>query len=235
MLTGVRRRKRAQEAPRTGPAPSPLRPAPEHRAQGACAEGGAQALGRCSRRLRRAAASLARTDAIIASPRQTPREFRSPHGNCSSRSRSRLHSPFPRGESESESEISVRPRPAPSPTVANGRGPHAGLGGGQRAAECPPAASALPPPGAAGCGPGMRGAASGRAGPGGCAHVRLRSLGAARTRAPRSCPGLSARTPSPALGRHSLSVQFLARCSWALRGASSGGPISRQFLALCPG
>lgn len=142
MFTGVRRRKRAQEAPSAGSAPCPTGPSLEPRAQGACAEGAAQAVGRCSQRLRRAAASLARTDAIIASPRQTPREFRSPHGNCSSRSRSRLHSPFPRGESESESEISVRPRPAPPPTVANGRGPHAGLGGGQRAAECPRAASA---------------------------------------------------------------------------------------------
>jgi hypothetical protein len=122
MLVGVRRRKRAPEAPRAGPAPFPTGPALEPGAQGACAEGGAQAVGRRSRRLRRAAASLARTDAIIAAPRQTPREFRSPHGNCSSRSRSRLHSPFPRGESESESEISGRPRPAPPPTVANGHG-----------------------------------------------------------------------------------------------------------------
>lgn len=112
MFVGVRRRKRAQEAPSAGSAPYLTGPSLEPRAQGACAEGGAHAVGRCSQRMRRAAASLARTDAIIASPRQTPREFRSPHGNCSSRSRSRLHSPFPRGESESESEISVRPRPA---------------------------------------------------------------------------------------------------------------------------
>lgn len=130
MFVGVRPRKRVPVAPSAGSAPCPTGSSLEPQAQGACAEGGAQALGRCSQRLRRAAASLARTDAIIASPRQTPREFRSPHGNCSSRSRSRLHSPFPRGESESESEISVRPRPAPPPTVANGRGPHAGAGRG---------------------------------------------------------------------------------------------------------
>uniref|UniRef100_A0A8I6A1X0 Protein BANP n=1 Tax=Rattus norvegicus TaxID=10116 RepID=A0A8I6A1X0_RAT len=79
MFTGVRRRKRAQEAPSAGSAPCPTGPSLEPRAQGACAEGAAQAVGRCSQRLRRAAASLARTDAIIASPRQTPREFRSPH------------------------------------------------------------------------------------------------------------------------------------------------------------
>lgn len=81
MFTGVRWRKRAQVAPSAGSAPCPTGPSLEPRAQGACAEGAAQAVGRCSQRLRRAAASLARTDAIIASPRQTPREFRSPHGD----------------------------------------------------------------------------------------------------------------------------------------------------------
>lgn len=217
MFARVRRRKRALQAPGASPAPCPPGSALEPGAQGACAEGGAQGAGRCSQRLRRAAASLARTDAIIASPRQTPREFRSPHGNCSSRSRSRLHSPFPRGESESESEISVRPRPAPPPTVANGRGPHAGLGGGQWAAECPCAASAPPPARAAGSGLGVRGAGSERARPGGRAHVRLRSLGAAQARARRPCHGLGARTRSPALGHPSLSGQSLARCSRALR------------------
>ncbi|KAI5938974.1 protein BANP isoform X3 [Manis javanica] len=83
MLGGHRRRrKRAREAPSGGPrlvAP-PLRPV--RPAQGACADvAGRRAAGSDSRRLRRAAASLARTDAIIASPRQTPREFRSPHGD----------------------------------------------------------------------------------------------------------------------------------------------------------
>lgn len=81
MFVGVRQRKRAPVAPSAGSAPCPIGPSLEPQAQGACAEGGAQALGRCSQRLRRAAASLARTDAIIASPRQTPREFRSPHGD----------------------------------------------------------------------------------------------------------------------------------------------------------
>lgn len=193
MLVGVRRRKRAPEAPRAGSAPCPTGPALEPGAQGACAEGGAQAVGRRSRRLRRAAASLARTDAIIAAPRQTPREFRSPHGNCSSRSRSRLHSPFPRGESESESEseneseISGRPRPAPPPTVANGHG--AARRAGRGPAGRGPPARRLSASTRRGCG--LR---AGRAGPGeraggrgpaaGLACVRLRGLGASRARAP---------------------------------------------------
>lgn len=82
----------------------------------ACAEdAGRWAAGRDSRRLRRVAASLARTDAIIASPRQTPREFRSPHGNCSSRSRSRLHLPLPAGrERERERDLPSSLLPAPS-------------------------------------------------------------------------------------------------------------------------
>lgn len=194
---------RARGPPRR---PRPLSAWPLPRAQGACAEGGAQAVGRCSQRLRRAAASLARTDAIIASPRQTPREFRSPHGNCSSRSRSRLHSPFPRGESESESEISVRPRPAPPLTVANGRGPHAGLGGVPAGRGM--SAGRLRASTRRGCGPRVGRAGRGereRSRPGGRAHVRLRRFGAAQTRARRPCPGLGARPPSPALGRPSLS------------------------------
>lgn len=117
MLGGHRRRrKRAREAPSGGPrlvAP-PLRPV--RPAQGACADvAGRRAAGSDSRRLRRAAASLARTDAIIASPRQTPREFRSPHGNCSSRSRSRLHLPLPAGrERERERDLPSCLLPAPS-------------------------------------------------------------------------------------------------------------------------
>lgn len=229
MLVGVRPQKRAQEAPSAGSAPRPSGSSLESRAQGACAEGGAQAVGKCSQRLRRAAASLARTDAIIASPRQTPREFRSPHGNCSSRSRSRLHSPFPRGESESESEISVRPRPAPPPTVANGRGPHAGLGGGQRAAECPRAASALPPAGAAGTGLGVRGPAAELA------------FGSGASAPPGPAPG--APVTASARGRRAPCPAAQSVSAGASRGAPGpcappcrlGGPISRQFLALCPG
>uniref|UniRef100_A0A8D1Q5E7 Protein BANP n=2 Tax=Sus scrofa TaxID=9823 RepID=A0A8D1Q5E7_PIG len=73
-----RRRKRARKASHGRPRPCTRRARP-----GACADGaGWRAVGRDSRRLRSAAASLARTDAIIASPRQTPREFRSPHGTA---------------------------------------------------------------------------------------------------------------------------------------------------------
>lgn len=221
MFVGVRRRKRAQEAPSTGSAPCPTGPTLEPRAQGACAEGGAQAVGRCSQRLRRAAASLARTDAIIASPRQTPREFRSPHGNCSSRSRSRLHSPFPRGESESESEISVRPRPAPPPTVANGRGPHAGAGRGPAGRGM--SARRLRASTRRGCG--LR---AGRAGdPGSERAGEARRPCSRSAPEPRRLPGRRSaalsrprREDAVALARPpSLSLQGLARCSRALRAA----------------
>lgn len=116
MPGGHQRQRRARERPRAaGPSPTPRPPAGAP-AQGACADGARQrAAGRDSQRLRRAAASLARTDAIIASPRQTPREFRSPHGNCSSRSRSRLRLPLPAGrERERERDLPSSLLPAPS-------------------------------------------------------------------------------------------------------------------------
>uniref|UniRef100_A0A8I3WAD0 Protein BANP n=1 Tax=Callithrix jacchus TaxID=9483 RepID=A0A8I3WAD0_CALJA len=65
----------AARTPRPGPGPTPGPARPVSLRGGR----GPSVAGRGSRRLRRAAASLARTDAIIASPRQTPREFRSPH------------------------------------------------------------------------------------------------------------------------------------------------------------
>ncbi|XP_064437251.1 protein BANP isoform X9 [Mirounga angustirostris] len=82
-MLGARRRgrRRARQACSGRPRPLAPSPRPARPARGACADdAGRRAAGRDSRRLRRAAASLARTDAIIASPRQTPREFRSPHG-----------------------------------------------------------------------------------------------------------------------------------------------------------
>lgn len=229
MFAGVRRQKRAPEAPRAGSTPCRLGSSLEPRAQGACAEGGAQGAGRCSQRLRRAAASLARTDAIIASPRQTPREFRSPHGNCSSRSRSRLHSPFPRGESESESEISVRPRPAPPPTVANGHGPHAWLGGGQRAEECPCGASAPPPARAVGSGLGVRGGGE-RAGE--ARRPSSRSAPEPRRR-PDPRPAALSRPRRADAGSRAQPPQSVEAEPCAVlpgpahRPAASGGPISR--------
>ncbi|XP_047568406.1 protein BANP isoform X6 [Lutra lutra] len=81
-MLGIRRRgrRRAREARGGRPRPLAASRSPARPARRVCAdEAGRRAAGRDSRRLRRAAASLARTDAIIASPRQTPREFRSPH------------------------------------------------------------------------------------------------------------------------------------------------------------
>lgn len=110
--------------------------------------------------------------------------------------------------------------PAPPPTVANGCGPHAGLGGGQRAAECPRDASASPPAGAAGSGLGMRSPGSERAG-----EVRRPCSRSAPE--PRRLPGRRSAPLSrprredavPLARPPSLSVQGLARCSRALRAA----------------
>ncbi|XP_077919114.1 protein BANP isoform X4 [Halichoerus grypus] len=81
-MLGARRRGRRRAREAWSGRPRPFAPSPRlaRPTWGACADdAGRRAAGRDSRRLRRAAASLARTDAIIASPRQTPREFRSPH------------------------------------------------------------------------------------------------------------------------------------------------------------
>lgn len=126
-----------QQAPPLAPPPLSERPA-----RGACADGaGRRAAGSDSQRLRRAAASLARTDAIIASPRQTPREFRSPHGNCSSRSRSRLHLPLPAGR-ERERDLPSSLLPAPSSgRCARARRPRPGRSAGVRQRPAPPVRS----------------------------------------------------------------------------------------------
>lgn len=121
---------------------------PARPARGACAKGaGRRAAGSDSRRLRRSAASLARTDAIIASPRQTPREFRSPHGNCSSRSRSRLHLPLPAGrERERDLPSSLLPSPS-SGRGARARRPHPGRPARPANGPLPPSGSPFSAPG----------------------------------------------------------------------------------------
>lgn len=127
---------RAGGLSRAPPPVSRPRPAPRSARHGAGADAsGRAAAGRASRRLRRAAASLARTDAIIAAPRQTPREFRSPHGNCSSRSRSRLLLPPSRGARRERDPPSAL-RPAPSSGRARRR---------RRQRQCQPRRLLRPP------------------------------------------------------------------------------------------
>lgn len=229
-MLGARRRGRRRAREAWSGRPRPLAPSPRlaRPTWGACADdAGRRAAGRDSRRLRRAAASLARTDAIIASPRQTPREFRSPHGNCSSRSRSRLHLPLPAGrERERERDLPSSLLPAPSSgRRARARRPRPGRPA--RPANGPPL-SALTPLGALRAALGPGGALSSPGPP--SRFLRLLRPGPA---APSASPP-SPRGPSPprppaaprVAGRAPASLPPRGRAPrrWDRRGGRAGRP-----------
>lgn len=213
MFVGVRPRKRAPVAPSAGSAPCPTGSSLEPQAQGACAEGGAQALGRCSQRLRRAAASLARTDAIVSHLPDKHHENSAAHTVIAAPAAGRASTPPSRGARARARARSpsapAPPRRQPLPTAA-GRTP--GLGGGQRAAECPRAASAPPPSGVAGSVPAEARGPCSRSAPG-PRRLPGRRLALWFWSRPQRADAVPLARPS------SVSVQGLARCSRAPRAA----------------